>query len=403
MNSLFVRRLASGLMAAVMAASMAGFTASAEALPTRSIGAEKEDGYLYLHGQKYAKIQSDGSYTMYDLDNPHYNGVALNNLITGNKKKKIRLPKGTWKTDRTIVPGSNTTIIATGTHVFQTDNQKNVIMHEPVSTDYKSLTNVKIKGGTWEIKDNKKQLRATSTFRFNFASGITLDGCTVLTNYKSHAVELIACKNIKVKGCKLIAKGKTISDSLEEALQIDISTKATAPSVAPYGAKFVKGQTCSDITVQNCTISGSRGLCANKTDTQGEKYLGKYHRNIKVIGCTITGMTSEAVALHNAVGLTVKNNTIISKGKRTDTVYTIGLNIETFKKNAISSKYRNTITGNTIKGGLHGLYIGAVAGNKFGPTTVKNNKIYCKKGKKNALSVNDCSKKSVKGNKLYKW
>lgn len=400
-----IRRLSAGVMSVVMAASMMGFSAYADdntELVSTQIDVD-DDGYVYLHGNKIAKQTAANTYKMIMQSDDHANGAALDYLINNNEKKKITLPKGTFETDRTLLPGNNTTLVATGTTVIQTNPQKNLIINEPTKTNYKSLYNVKIKGGTWKIKDNEKQLRQTSTFRFNFASNITLDGCTIFTNYKSHAVELIACKNIKVNKCKLTTKGKKIADSLEEALQIDLSTTATAPTVVPYGNKFLKGQTCEDITITNSTITGGRGVCANKTDTEGSKYLGKYHKNITITGCTITGITSEAVALHNAVGLTVKNNKIISKGSRTNTVYTIGLNIATFKSNSISTKYKNVITGNTIKGGRQGLYMISYGGNKFGTTTIKNNKIYCKNGKANAMKVSDCKKLVSKGNKLYKW
>lgn len=402
-------RISAACMAAVMAASMMSFEVYADdgygyeaESTTFSVKADK-DGYVYLHGKKIAKKQSDGSFKVINQADAHANGAALAFLIEGNEKKVIRLPKGTFSVDRSVTPGSNTTIIATGATVYQVDPQKTLVIHEPSRTDYKSLCNVTIKGGTWKIKDNNKQKRSTSTFRFNFASNIKLDGCSIMTNYKSHAVELIACRNVTVNKCRLTAKGKPISDSLEEVLQIDLSTAATAPSVVPYGDKFIKGQTCENITVKNSTISGGRGIGSNKTDSEKGKYLGKYHRNITISGCSITGVTSEAVALHNAVGVKVKNNTIISKGSRTDTVYTIGLNIATFKSNSISGKYKNVISGNTIKGGRQGLYMIAYAGNKFGATTIKNNKIYCKKGKGNALVVSDCAKLVKKGNKCYAW
>lgn len=398
-----------------MLASNAAFTVSAEGtaenfdagISASADAVSAADKYVYQHGRKIAKLAADGEIRMIMQKSAHLNGSALNYLMhdykSAKKHKTIRLPKGTFKTDRGVNIVSDLTIIASGTTVYQTDPNKNIVYHNPTKTDYKSLQNVRIKGGIWKIKNNEKQKRATSTIRFNFASGIVLDGCTVYTNHCSHAVELIACKNVRVNKCKLIAKGRNIKTSLEEALQIDLSTKATAPTVAAFGSRFVKGQTCENIRVTDCVISGSRGICSNKTDTEGSKYLGKYHKNITIAGCTITGETSEAVALHNAVGVTVKNNTIVSKGSRLDTVYTIGLNVATFKKNNCSAKYRNVIYGNKVKGGRQGIFVKAYAGNKFGTTVVRNNRVYCKKGKSNAICVSDCKKIVQRGNKTAKW
>lgn len=390
------KKLIAGALSALMLASIVPFSASAKAkagdevmssVSSRVLGTYQEDGSILF------KMQEDA----------HANGNALWELLSSDKKKTIVLPKKKIKIDRVLYVGNNTTLIATGATIFQTDWQKTLIIHDCDKTNYNSLKNVTIKGGTWQIKDNAKARRSTSSFRFNHAQNINIIGCKIETNHISHAIELIACKNVTVDKCTLTAKGKTKSDSLEEALQIDIATKATAPSCAAYGNKYVKGQTCKNITVKNCKITGSRGICANKTDTEGGKWLKNHHENIKITGNTLTGVTSEALALHNVAGATVKNNTITSKGSRTGTVYTIGLNLCSFGYNNVTSKHKITIEGNTIKGGLRGLYINTASSNKFGKTTIKNNKLYAKSGTANAMVVSKCTSVTKKNNKLYKW
>lgn len=333
----------------------------------------------------------------------NYNGKSLASLVKNNSKKTIILPKGTLNIDCALEVGDNTTIIAEGTTVYMTNPNKLIVNNKVDKTGYASTKNVTIKGGTWKIKDNEKAKRSTSTFRFAHASNINLLGCKIDTNYRSHAVELIACKNVTVDNCTLLAYGKQRKNSLEEALQIDLATKATAPNIAKRGSKYVKGQTCYNITVKNSTIRGSRGICANKTTTQKNKYIKKYHRNVTIINNNIIGTTSEAVALHNTAGMRVENNTITSKGKRLNSVYSIGLNIASFGKNNITRKYSNVIKNNTIKGGRQALLIYSYKGNKYGKTTIMNNKLYSKKGKKNAKKIKGCTKTVQKGNKLYKW
>ncbi len=347
--------------------------------------------------------RKDGSILFKMQEDAHANGNALWELLSNDKKKTIVLPKKKIKIDRVLYIGNNTTLIAKGATIFQTDWQKTLIIHNCDKTNYGSLKNVTIKGGKWQIKDNAKARRSTSSFRFAHASNIKLIGCKIETNYISHAVELIACKNVTVDGCTLTAKGKTKSTSLEEALQIDIATKATAPSCAAFGSKYVKGQTCKNITVKNSKITGSRGICSNKTDSEGGKWLKKHHTNITVTGSIVTGATSEALALHNAAGVTVKNNKITSKGSRVSTVYTIGLNLASFGYNSATAKHKNIISGNTIRGGRQGLYVIAYKGNKFGKTTVKNNKLYAKSGKPHAMEIYNCKSVVKSKNKTYKW
>lgn len=338
-------------------------------------------------------------------------GNDLYYLLSGDKKKTIVLPKKKIKIERVLYPGNNTTLIATGATIIQTQKDKTLIINDCDKTDYKSLQNVTIKGGKWHINGNKTNKRPTSTFRFAHAKNIKLQKCTIDTNYISHAVELIACKNVTIDGCKILASGKTKSTSLEEAVQIDIASKATAPSCAKFGKKYVKGQTCKNITIKNSAIRGSRGVCANRTDTEGGKWLKKHHSDITLTGNTITGMTSEAVALHNTAGISVKNNKITSKGKRTSTVYTIGLNIASFGSTKAIAKKKITVSNNTIKGGRQAIHIvtyrnttsGAYGSHKFGTVTIKNNKLYAKKGKGNCILTKQCKKVIKSKNKLHKW
>lgn len=363
------------------------------------------------HNRICGKKQKDGSIKFIPTKgNAGATGNDLYYLLSGNKKKKIILPKKKITIERTLMPGNNTTLIATGATVYQKDKSKNLLISFADKRTGKQIPvkKLKIVGGKWRINGYATRTRKTSTFRFLHSSNITLKKCDIQTNYICHAVELIACKNVKIDGCKLIAVGKTRGDSLEEALQIDIASTGTTTNILP---KYLKGQVCSDITVNNCTIKGSRGVCANRTDTENNKWLTKHHKNITLIGNTVTGMTSEAVALHNTAGIKVKNNKIYSKGKRLGSTYSIGLNIASFGKTNSISKKPVVVTGNTIKGGRQALQIvtyrntksGAYGSHKFGKVTVKNNKLYCKRGKSNALLIKKCKKVKKSGNKTYKW
>lgn len=355
--------------------------------------------------------QSDGSILFKTSSTAQATGNDLHYLLSGNKKKTIILPRKKITIIRVLEIGSNTTLIANGATVYQKDKKKPLILNRCKKANYSAVKNIKIIGGKWYINGNKKNKRPTSTFRFAHAGNITLKNCSIDTNYRSHAVELIACKNVTVDKCKLLAKGKTISGSLEEALQIDIATRKTATTFKTSAKKYVNGQTCKNITVKNCTIRGSRGVCANRTDSENNKWLKKHHTNIKLINNTITGTTSEAVALHNAAGITVKNNKIYSKGKRTGTTYSIGLNIASFGKTNLTSKKKVTITGNTIKGGRQAIQVvtykntksGAYGSHKFGTVIIKKNKLFCKRGKGNCILTKRCKHVKKSGNKNHKW
>ena len=189
----------------------------------------------------------------------HINANALTQLCSNDTKKTIIIPSGS-KVEITyaIEVGSNTTLIADGATITEVTESRGVIVNPIRATNYNSVKNVTIQGGTWKNSVNKK---ATSMMRLAHGQNVIIKNATVYTNYLGHAVELIAMKNTTVQNCKLMATGKSYKDSGEEALQIDIAAPHTAPGIAKYGTKYVKGQTCKNIKILNNTISGSRGHC----------------------------------------------------------------------------------------------------------------------------------------------
>lgn len=295
---------------------------------------------------------------------------------------------------------SNQSITATGATII---SNSGVFRNRPSKTNYGSLDNFTVDGGVWKSKNNNKY--TGSMIQFSHSSNITIKNAEVFSNYQGHAVEIIACKNVTVDNCKLQAVGKCSSSCVEEQLQIDIATPITAPTVGDYGKKFVNGQTCQNITVTNCTITGGRGVCANFASKE-KKFQTKFHKNVVLKNNTITGVSSEAVALFNVIGATVENNKIVCKSKRTNTAYSVGLHIAMFGKapsNMKKAVYK--VNRNTIKGGRQGFYVYSHSSSKFGNVIAKKNKCYAKAGKGKAIQVteNAVGKKTLENNKMYIW
>lgn len=337
-------------------------------------------------------------------------GNDLQYLLQNNKKKTIILPKKMIKIQRVLMPGNNTTLIATGATIYMAKTKQPVLTSYSTTDHkvYKPVKNLKVIGGKWRIKNNGKNSHATSSFKFMHSSNIKLNKLDIETDYYSHGIELIACKNVTIDGCKVLSIGKTKKNGLEEAIQIDIASKGTTFNVP---AKYLKGQPCRNITVKNCTVRGGRGICANYTKTENYKWTKRHHTNITLIGNKVTGMTAEAVVLDNTAGIKVDKNTIISKCKKLSQTYSIGLNIASFGKNKAVSKKSISITNNTIKGGRQAIQAvtynpkksGVYGSHKLGKITIKNNKLYCKKGKKNCILTKKCKKVKKSKNKTYKW
>ncbi len=364
------------------------------------------------HNRICGKKYSDGSIKFIDAgsgwDKAKQTGNDLQYLISGNKKKKIILPKKKIKIQRVLMPGNNTTIIAKGATIYQTDRNKPILTSYSSWGYYEPVKNLKIVGGKWRVKGNASNTRPTSYFRFMHSKKIKLEKVNIETNFRSHGIELLACKNVTINKCKVLAVGKTVHNGLDEAIQIDIASRGTTRNIPD---RYLNGQTCANITIKNCTVRGGRGICANHTKTEYYKWVKKHHKNIKLINNKITSLTAEAVVLHNTAGIKVDKNKIICKARRTSSAYSVGLNIASFGKSKAVSGKSISITNNTIKGGRQAIQAvtynprksGVYGSHKLGKVTIKNNKLYCKKGKSNCILTKNCKKVKKSKNKKYSW
>ena len=158
------------------------------------------------------------------------------------------------------------------------------------------------------------------------------------------------------------------------------------------------------ITINNCEVTGCRAVCANY-DKSKKKNANKYHKNIKVTNCTLTGESAEGLMIFNTKGITVKNNTIISNAPKSRKYFSPGLHIQVYGNGKGGfNKGKVKVTGNTIKDGMFGAFISAnTSKTKFGKITFKNNKLYSKAGKNNAYHIDTYKKLTDKGNKSKKW
>lgn len=306
----------------------------------------------------------------------------------------------TYHIKGTLWVSSNQSITATGATIISANG---AFRNSPKKTNYNSITNFTVDGGTW--KDVSSSGYTRSMVQFSHSSNITIKNAKIYCAYKGHAIELIACKNVTIDNCELIPQGKCPSDCVEEQLQIDLASPVTAPTLKKYGTKFLNGNTCQNITVSNCKITGGRGVCANYASKE-PKYKTKFHKNIILKNNTITSKSSEAVALFNVLGATVENNKITTNSKRTGTAYSVGLHIAMFgKAPSAMSKAVYKVNKNTIKGGRQGFYVYSHSSSKFGKIVAQNNKCYAKAGKEKAilLDKNSVSKQTLKKNKMYKW
>ncbi|SDB34479.1 right-handed parallel beta-helix repeat-containing protein [Eubacterium oxidoreducens] len=346
-----------------------------------------------------ATYTNSNTVTYHPSEDSNQNYKWLNYLLSKSGKLTINIPSGSdFHINGPLIPTSNKTINATGSTITMKPNTY-VMMTNPT----KAIKNLTIKGGTWRSPDDGG--RKGSMFQFAFASNITLDGIDVNANFSGHSIEIIACSNVTIKNCTVRAIGSNPKNCKEEQIQIDVSTKATAPKVAAYGAKYVKGQTCKNIKIINNTVYGARAIGVN----YHASCPSKYHKNIVIKNNVLHSTTSEAIQFFNVINGTISGNKIRTDATRkTDNAsYTIAVHIQNNGKAPAAMKSSViTVKNNLIYGNRNGIYVkGYSTSGRFGKVKVTKNTVYCKKGKANCIDQTrgSCRSFKVTANKKHKW
>lgn len=336
------------------------------------------------------------------------NADALQTLCALKRKKTIVIPSGSSvELASTVHINSNTTIIATGADIYISKSGSGVLNNLPTAVNYQSIENVIIDGGTWRTTDKTHQC---TVIRLCHGKNVAVKNAKVVGNYQSHCIELIAMKKTTIEGCRLTVQGKKDKNSVEEALQIDVASPTTAPGLlatgtfhgtAYGGTKYVQGQTCKNIKVLNCYIKGSRGLCANYTEVNGQKIKNKFHDKITIQNCTLIGTSAEGCTLYNTLRATVTDNTIRTTSTRRTRSYSVGLNItiQGVASASMMKKSNIVVMNNKVKGYRQGIQIVSRSSSRYQKTTVKNNVCYAT-NKANALLILSVNSVKKSGNKL---
>ncbi|MCR5283796.1 MAG: right-handed parallel beta-helix repeat-containing protein [Lachnospiraceae bacterium] len=290
-----------------------------------------------------------------------------------------------------IKAGSNMTLDATGATIFARDV---IVNNDPTKTNYQSFDGFKMIGGTYYSLDGEG--REGTSIQFAHGNNITLQGMDIKhTNYNGHAIELIACSNVLIENCILNAQGTPSDGSVEEMLQIDVATPKTSPRIYELDSAMANKAACKKVTVRGCEITGNRGLCCNHSvDMETAMHTG-----IVIESCTITSMSTEALALLNTASAKIQKNKIICKSKDNSSNKSVGINIFNRTGKGLKSI---VINNNTIKGKKYAVLAWSENNNQYKKLTMKKNKLYAK-NKKDTMSLGNAFKKTaLKSNKNYK-
>ena len=308
----------------------------------------------------------------------------------------------------TLIPGQTYHLtgplyVKSGMHIEATGAtitaDKDLFMNQPDKAGYSAITNFSVNGGTWLFSSSKGFDK--SSVKLAHGQNIRLTNMTVNhNNYSGHGFEIIACKDVLIENCTLTPVGNPPKSSVEEMIQLDIAASKTAPYVYALNHSLTNGACCQNVTIKGCTITGCRGICANfASSKEDEKYLSKFHSNINIINCNITGAVSEGVMLYNVTGGKITGNTIISKNPKRDNSRAVGLHIGSY---ANGKTKKMVISNNTIKGKMLAIQFWPLNA-KFKKLTISKNKVYAAGTTIDPNAVVATNKYVVKKNKDFSY
>lgn len=221
---------------------------------------------------------------------------------------RVKLAAGNYYLDRELFIRSNTTIEATGAHLYRKAGHDGSMLANRIENDnggYDATENITIKGGIWDSKSEMKSSKGKETFRFIHAQNIMVESA-ILCNVpeSSHLIVLAGCKNVTITGAKFYGYGDN-GDKIKipkEAIQLDV---AHSDVLVPTSQKIKWDDLpCDNVKIINSTFKDfSRGIGSHTA------IAGVLHRNVRIENNTFSNLQDSAIRLYNYRDTVVANNT----------------------------------------------------------------------------------------------
>lgn len=177
---------------------------------------------------------------------------------------------------------------------------------------YTGRGQILIEGGVWDV-NAAAHPEPSGGIAVAHGTGITIRDLMIVDTPSWHALEVNACKTVRVEGCRFAGWVDTADRGWSEAVQIDADTSAAAfPWFGPHD-----GTVCDDITVEGCwfgasgtpgTVAWPRGVGSHNTSGTNR------HKNITVEGCTFEDLGDAAIQTYFWDGATIALNKIYRPG-----------------------------------------------------------------------------------------
>lgn len=235
--------------------------------------------------------------------------------------------------------------------------QATMLLNGDASQTYGGYTghgNITIEGGVWDMRGAVSGLTdSRMCMSFGHGERITVRDVEIRDVPGYHAIELNACKNVRIDRCRFLGFRDPGGRDLSEAIQIDMASDVGAfGGFGPYDATNPE-----DIEVSGCYFGGS-GTAGMTAWPRG---IGSHNarattwtRDVRIIGNTFQGLIQYAVHGYNWRDVVVDGNTMRGCGagvrmRSLDTTRTTNTQKPDGTQTSASQPMRNiSITGNTI-------------------------------------------------------
>jgi parallel beta-helix repeat protein len=325
----------------------------------------------------------------------------------------VIVPPGTYRlatlplriynnTRLTLLPGAKFVRSATATMLLNGDAAQSL-------GGYTGHSRITIEGGVWDMQGTAVGLTASAMcISIGHATDITVRDVEIRDVPGYHAIELNSTKRAIIERCRFLGYVDPGARDFSEAIQIDL-----AKSSAVFGGFGPYDHTpCEDVLVTGCYV-GASGTAGTTVWPRGvgshSATIGKWHRRIRVVGCSFESLPQYAVSAYNWEDVSVSACNFVSCGSGVRFRTVIIADTEDTKdasgtQTSASQSMRNlSVTGCTFRSG--GSYdepivaLGETTGQVLN-LTISGNSIDGSSGAQNGIRLEQVERFSVTGNAI---
>lgn len=178
---------------------------------------------------------------------------------------------------------------------------------------YTGHGNLIIEGGVWDMRGADTPTDPATCMSIGHAEGVTIRDVTIKDTPGYHAIEINACKTVRILDSRFLGYVDTGGRDFSEAVQPDLAKgSAYFSAFGPYDHT-----PCFDVLVHGCHfgVSGTGGTVAWPRGVGSHAAtVGRWHSRMRVSNCSFDGLTQRAVVGYNWTWTLVTDNVITNCG-----------------------------------------------------------------------------------------